>query len=105
MARKYKEGEVEMETRAVANEDFSINAEIVEKTIEEQPQIIKKGPPKVRYKVENKSLQVINILLDGGSKSHQLLAKQSIILEKRQISAQMSNLKNKGVLTITEIKE
>ena len=104
MNKKYSK---DYDTKTVMQDDLSIKAEIIEvqKEIEPKEIIEKKGIIQLRYKITNRSLQVINILLDNGTKNHQLLSKENVVVQKNQISTQINNLKNRGILDILEIKE
>ncbi len=66
-------------------------------------EILKKGPNMPQtFKVVNRSLQVVTFNVGKGKVGRQLLPKEVTYIEKKDLNSQIENLKNRGILSITE---
>ena len=86
--------------------DTKISSKLIEKVVEVAPAIrrVKKGNSMLKYRVTNKTLQALNLVIDGCTV--QLAAKQSTTIEfKRALPLQLNNLKSKGMLLLEKLAE
>ena len=95
MSKKFKQFTDESEDKEVIQEEQStvVHVEILKKGLNMASQT---------YKVVNRSLQVVTFNIGKGKAGRQLLPKEVTYIEKKDLNSQIENLKNRGILSITE---